>query len=356
MKSRTRIAHTFVAVACLILGTTAFRRPAPLAANLLLAVSLLSLVYSLLASQLARGERRVHAIGFLVAYLAGFAWNQGADFYDSPAFCLAGFASRTFGAADPLMDGLPHDWESVEHSYRRNRQFFVPFAQRMRAANALSPLIAGVAGAAIAAVMLRCARRFVHFKMSLQDEAADPKKAVVPVYKLIPLAHGLQATLAWSCVALCLAFAIFGVRSFFMYDNLDWSSHESRYLQVSSWQNRISVSWMAFPQHSDGIRWNTRTAAKWQENMQEMEAILRQRGETVRWTTPQAFRFVKHVQADDWDASIAHGFCVLIVGALAVLFRPTPRWRFSLRDLMILMTIAAVEFGVVASLPARWAS
>lgn len=45
-----------------------------------------------------------------------------------------------------------------------------------------------------------------------------------------------------------------------------------------------------------------------------------------------------------------HWFPTLLAGAAVIALRPAPRWKFRLRDLMILTTIVGVMVGVVTAL------
>ena len=51
---------------------------------------------------------------------------------------------------------------------------------------------------------------------------------------------------------------------------------------------------------------------------------------------------------------VPHWFLVIVSGCLAVVLKPKPRLRFSLRDLLVAMTMVAVVVAALAALPKTW--
>ncbi len=61
------------------------------------------------------------------------------------------------------------------------------------------------------------------------------------------------------------------------------------------------------------------------------------------------FAYLLHPQS--WSFAVPFWFPTLTLFALAVLLTPAPRWRFSLRRLLAIITMSAVVLGIMATLP-----
>jgi hypothetical protein len=46
-----------------------------------------------------------------------------------------------------------------------------------------------------------------------------------------------------------------------------------------------------------------------------------------------------------------HWIFVVVFGGIAFVLKPKPRWQFTIRDLLVAMTIVAVVLAALASLP-----
>jgi hypothetical protein len=63
--------------------------------------------------------------------------------------------------------------------------------------------------------------------------------------------------------------------------------------------------------------------------------------------------FARHIRPRAWSFAVPYWFLTLAFFTLAVLLTPPPRWRFSLRRLLAVITLAAVVLGIMATLPNR---
>jgi hypothetical protein len=124
--------------------------------------------------------------------------------------------------------------------------------------------------------------------------------------------------IAWSvlCGTLCLLLIALWLRSFWYRDRLEIPMIGPRLVNVWSMQGQLTVISLA---HSGDWRFTTMYLSEW-----------------VKTNRKWAFNI--------GGAHCSHLFPVVILGALAAL--PWLRWRFSLRTLLIGMTVVAVILGL----------
>jgi hypothetical protein len=146
------------------------------------------------------------------------------------------------------------------------------------------------------------------------------------------------------CLVASVTLAALWVRSLYWNDTIYRHQREG-YWHLRSWKGRIeyvSTVWVNATQGpSFGLSSNA--TDKWQTLIDESG------GQGI--TGPDAFGFGWGKPQRDTTRGVAPlWFFSLVTGAFALALKPKQRWRFGLRELIVVMTIAAVLAGATAAL------
>jgi hypothetical protein len=143
------------------------------------------------------------------------------------------------------------------------------------------------------------------------------------------------------CVVTSVAFGALWARSYYWNDTIV-RNHSQGYWHFRSWKGRIEYivtvgtekwpSWLALKSHST----------------KDWQGLISAHGGL---TGPEAFGFGWGETRSGNTRGIApHWFFVLVAGALALAFKPKPRRRFSLGEVLGVMTVAAIAIAAITSL------
>jgi hypothetical protein len=150
----------------------------------------------------------------------------------------------------------------------------------------------------------------------------------------------LRIAAAWFCFALCVAFLVLWVRSYFYVDWLwTFTENETGY-SVSSWSGGIWCSkgrpLLDVPLDSRRLQWVSHSSAKVQEL----------RGKHNHAINLATFRV--YSGAENAIVQVPHWFLILILG-VAALIKPKPRLNFSVAELLTAFVVFSVLFAVAVA-------
>lgn len=156
------------------------------------------------------------------------------------------------------------------------------------------------------------------------------------------------------CLAACVGFAALWARSYYFHDALTGPFTNSKILCLTSWHGRLSFLTLLnnppvppeFGTHRpppiDDYILQVSPADKWLAAVRDDDSISQ---------LPQVG--ITFMRRGQWEACAPHWFLLLLAGALAIALKPKPRMRFSLRETLAILTVAAVVIGTSATF-ARW--
>jgi hypothetical protein len=139
------------------------------------------------------------------------------------------------------------------------------------------------------------------------------------------------------------------VRSYASSDLLNGVLVDDDAIIFESWRGGLRFAW-AKVKYMDvwgdvGLAWSSRPAAEEREFRDSRKSV----------NAEQDFMgFGARSRRGRWTLAVPHWFVVAIAGGLAVAVRPPPRWRFTLRSLLIAISIVAFALGgAMTMLPRR---
>ncbi len=149
----------------------------------------------------------------------------------------------------------------------------------------------------------------------------------------------LRNTTASICLVLCMGFVAFWIQSYFSFGIIQGPISGSMGFYSSSWKGQVRLGWLPLTIGRPEISWDRRFLSK--EEIKQLGPV-----------SPEAGLFGFHADSRPPIRSVAtpHWFLVLVMGSFAILLKPKPRLQFSLRDLLLFTTIAAVILGAAAAL------
>ena len=131
------IRWALAATAYVALASASLTYGLPVLRDMLWAVTLIALVYSIVATYYGRCERQARALGFLVAFLICLTYNAFGGWHTPATRLVAGVEwSQGIRPGTNPVDGITSE-------------------QRLRAANAISPVVAGLVGLVLGVVAYR---------------------------------------------------------------------------------------------------------------------------------------------------------------------------------------------------------
>ena len=159
----------------------------------------------------------------------------------------------------------------------------------------------------------------------------------------------LRTAASAACLVACMAFLALWGRSFFWNDTI-YQHRATGYSHLRSWKGQnefIFLPW-SNPTHTLSSGLSSDPTDEWQS------VVDKAGGLGIKGREPFGFGW-GGMRPDETRAVAPHWFFVLVTGASSLALKPKPRLRFSLQDLLILTTLAAVVLGAVCSLH-RWVS
>jgi hypothetical protein len=146
------------------------------------------------------------------------------------------------------------------------------------------------------------------------------------------------------CGILCLLLVVLWVRSYWWLDNFIGPLRGSVRYGVASGSGWLTVRYgngKMDPQSFPEWTWQCRTVA-------EMEAVYKQMEESIQGTTAKFTRpTFEFGWKEDWGFQFPYWMPTVLVGILAVAASWRRPWRFSLRTLLIAMTLCALGLGAI---------
>jgi hypothetical protein len=160
---------------------------------------------------------------------------------------------------------------------------------------------------------------------------------------------------SYVCLTACIAFAALGVRSYSWNDTL-YNNDSDDYAHVRSWLGRIEFRYiphiLALPKTTlRKIKLSCWPADEFQRMLQASNKAGS--GQPIVESEFLGFGWGTAFPSDETRAVAPHWFFALVAAALALALKPKPRLRLSLRELLAIITIAAVVLTAVCSLQ-RW--
>jgi hypothetical protein len=160
--------------------------------------------------------------------------------------------------------------------------------------------------------------------------------------------RAIRGVVSIACLLACVGFAALWVRSYSWHDTI-FKLDPGRYWEVASWQGKLAVDISTTRGvRASEIRLFCMPADEWREMFRRITI-----GATAL-PEPDIMGFGWQTSRYDVRASAPHWFAVVVAGALAVALKPKPRLRFTIRDLLVAMTMIAVVVAALASLPRHY--
>lgn len=134
--------------------------------------------------------------------------------------------------------------------------------------------------------------------------------------------------IAWSVAfgIVCLLLIVMWVRSYSRDDFVSGPVSNLRFFDLNSHKGRVAIAWVRMPGFN--MQWRVYS---FQSGLEKMSSAW--------WH----FRFDKPSRS--WEIAVPYWFNVALAAAVTAL--PWLRWRFSLRTLLVAMTLAAVGLGAI---------
>jgi hypothetical protein len=155
----------------------------------------------------------------------------------------------------------------------------------------------------------------------------------------------LRIAFSVACGIACLLLIVLWVRSYSQADMLRGPVSQSRQIGFSSALGVLLLQWRHDPSAREAIRgWRLQHISM--VKMEQLRARAKARGAPMLGA-------VKKWGLSDHAVRTPHWFPVVLSGALGA--APWLRWRFSLRSLLIAMTVAAVLLGLIVC-ALRWSA
>jgi hypothetical protein len=145
------------------------------------------------------------------------------------------------------------------------------------------------------------------------------------------------------CLLACFAFVALWVRSYFRYDAISGPLPGDCSAFANSWHGRFLYRQRNTPEFPS-FHWYSAPAAEYGERRRQEDAD----GRHTRTKTFLGFSAIA-MSSGGWQASFPYWFTIILAGMLAAVLKPKPRWRFSLRGLFVILTLAAAGAAAIAA-------
>jgi len=157
----------------------------------------------------------------------------------------------------------------------------------------------------------------------------------------------LRVVTSFFCLAACITFMALLVHSIYWNDTI-FRHHETGYWHLRSWKGQVDFHSIPFTEkNTPSFGVVCTPTERWQALLGRYGGRQPQRPKLFAFKWGENGAESIRVVAPDWFFAI--GF-----GALAFAFRPKPRLKMSLRELLIITTFTVVMLGALESLH-RWA-
>jgi hypothetical protein len=163
----------------------------------------------------------------------------------------------------------------------------------------------------------------------------------------MPMLRRLLNIASIVCLVLCVALMGMWVRSYWWTDNLHFKPSGTFLVDGASSSGRVAIRAISSTTINPNEGWFTfippSPVGNWRSDLAKMDR---------RFSTVAGFGLVR--DRNVFTIMVPYWFVVLIVGALS--FAPWPRvnHRFSLRAMLIAMTLVAIVLGLIAWLDRAW--
>jgi hypothetical protein len=160
----------------------------------------------------------------------------------------------------------------------------------------------------------------------------------------------IRGVVSIACLLACVGFAALWVRSY-LWRDLMTRQRAGQYVGLMSWAGRVSYmvsnetreTWMT----DHPFRLTYRPRADLLKALRKIEARIGK----FDGLTPGFGLWRSKYDPDSYRLTVPHWFLVIVSASLAVVVKPKPRLQFSVRDLLVAMTIVAVIVAALAALP-----
>jgi hypothetical protein len=157
--------------------------------------------------------------------------------------------------------------------------------------------------------------------------------------------RAIRGVVSIACLLACVGFAALWVRSYYSHDTLcRWSGSD---WHVGAWSLDGQITHTALRRAFNGgmpvAPWT------WTRRPTAVQRLLAG-GQPSEVPTLLGFGYSR-LRNRGYTFIVPHWFLVAMTGTLAVAVKPTPRLRFSVRDLLVAMTMVAVVVAALAALP-----
>lgn len=144
------------------------------------------------------------------------------------------------------------------------------------------------------------------------------------------------------CLTVCIVFVAFWVQSYDLYGAM-----QSRLTPTKAVAMRWFQGGMTFYGINDSGRVDVSSLDRSFHFEPAEEYLAKLRAAKAMPNFPAYYQFSIHSSPGLFSVTAPHWFLVVVTGMLAVLSKPKPRFKFSLRDILIVVTLVAVVLGAL---------
>ncbi|MCA9229452.1 MAG: hypothetical protein KDA57_02275 [Planctomycetales bacterium] len=158
----------------------------------------------------------------------------------------------------------------------------------------------------------------------------------------------LRIVISQFALVLCVSFGVLWAGSYSHQGVLNSRIKKTYGFYMSSWEGIIRSGCIDIIKEPFGSQFTRSTILRLHFKKPVNPIKTKMKGQFSH--LPNMFGFhVTHLN-NGWAMSVPHWFLVLLTGATAITFKPKPRLKFSLREIMLLTTITAGVVGAVTIL------
>lgn len=161
-------------------------------------------------------------------------------------------------------------------------------------------------------------------------------KRVSPCYRL-------RNVMSCFCFTLCVVSMVFWIHSYNSYAFISGCPTNTQFDSIISWNGRVRLNSFGV---AERLKRNPGLLPKIKGGFiptDKWRLLASRRG---RKSPPDFLGF--HIDiGKSWKLSIPHWFFAAVTGAVATALRPSPRLRFSIRSLLLAVTLVAVVLGAI---------